>query len=581
IETEELKKLLNKFVNLRILRDKDESGRYELRHDSLAAKIYEKISIVEKEMMEVRQFVENAYNTYEKRGILLNREDLKYLNKYENNLFLPGLLDDFVLKSKNYEKSKSKVVKYITAITAIIFGLSLVFLLIFIYRTSKRNIAVFNASQSIFQVQPIEYRYFKAKKAYLSFKSATTQKGIFNAYFELLENENYKDTLVSFIPILQACDTTIVDIDFSKNGEIIYAYTTDNKVAIWNIDNNEFNIFETSQDSLIAIELASNNKYFATISIDSIAKIRDIEGNFIFSCKVAYHPLNKMDILCFSSSRKNIITLSPDNDFEVYDIAGNLIQKVKKHQDKVNSLAISDNEQFIATASCDCTINIWYYNTIKKQYDIYNTIEEHKDTVWSVNFSKKNQFIVTASADSNALVISVNGGIYDCADDFFTYYWEDHYSKICYAEFSNSEREIILTRYGDEKSKEVDLPDWVYNFYSLQQNFDKNMIYKTADVTGKRHKSEYLFYSAAVNNRFKEISFSKNGELSCVIPYNTTEVWFLHALYYYKIKEFNANKAMFSPDGKYLLIVNQNEMKLIPVNIDNIINMIDSIIEFK
>lgn len=49
---------INHFVNLRILRDRDEYGRYELRHDALAAKIFEKITLVEKELLEIRQFIE-------------------------------------------------------------------------------------------------------------------------------------------------------------------------------------------------------------------------------------------------------------------------------------------------------------------------------------------------------------------------------------------------------------------------------------------------------------------------------------------------------------------------------------------
>ena len=69
ISTEELKDLIERFVTLRILRDKDESGRYELRHDSLATKIYEKISLYEKEILEIRQFIDNAYSNYEKRKV--------------------------------------------------------------------------------------------------------------------------------------------------------------------------------------------------------------------------------------------------------------------------------------------------------------------------------------------------------------------------------------------------------------------------------------------------------------------------------------------------------------------------------
>lgn len=75
-------------VNLRILKDQDDQGRYELRHDSLAAAIYAKISLFEKELIEIRQFIDQAYGTHLKRRALLSVDDLKYIAPYEDRLFL-------------------------------------------------------------------------------------------------------------------------------------------------------------------------------------------------------------------------------------------------------------------------------------------------------------------------------------------------------------------------------------------------------------------------------------------------------------------------------------------------------------
>lgn len=72
VEETALKEMLQTFINLRILRDKDENGKYELRHDSLAAKIYEKITLVEKEILEIRQFIENALQNWKKRKVFLS-----------------------------------------------------------------------------------------------------------------------------------------------------------------------------------------------------------------------------------------------------------------------------------------------------------------------------------------------------------------------------------------------------------------------------------------------------------------------------------------------------------------------------
>ena len=100
IDGEEVREFLRKFVALRILKDKDENGRYELRHDSLALKIFEKITLVEKEIREVRFFIENAWMAYEKRNILLNADDLAYIAPFEDKLFLSEKYNKFISLSK-------------------------------------------------------------------------------------------------------------------------------------------------------------------------------------------------------------------------------------------------------------------------------------------------------------------------------------------------------------------------------------------------------------------------------------------------------------------------------------------------
>jgi hypothetical protein len=101
---------LQKFVNLRILREKDENGKFELRHDSLATKIYEKITVVEKEMLEIYQFLENATLAYEKRKILLSTNDLKYIAPYEDRLFVGKEIENVIeLSKKEHNKIKKRI----------------------------------------------------------------------------------------------------------------------------------------------------------------------------------------------------------------------------------------------------------------------------------------------------------------------------------------------------------------------------------------------------------------------------------------------------------------------------------------
>ncbi|MCX6333494.1 MAG: hypothetical protein NT092_04225 [Bacteroidia bacterium] len=121
IGRETVKELIQRFIKLRILRDKNEDGMYELRHDSLASKIYEKITIVEKELLEVKSFIENAYSNYEKRGLLLKEEDLNYIAPYEDKLFLNEKSVKFIEESKQaIHRARRRRQKFAIAAASII-----------------------------------------------------------------------------------------------------------------------------------------------------------------------------------------------------------------------------------------------------------------------------------------------------------------------------------------------------------------------------------------------------------------------------------------------------------------------------
>jgi hypothetical protein len=123
----ELLKYLANFVDLRILRERDESGHFELRHDALAAKIYEKFTAIEKDIIEVKQFIENAYTAYEKRGKLFTEDDLKYIGPYEDKLFLNRKLKQFLTDSKNFHLRSRRRRRRILAGTVIIIFFILTF----------------------------------------------------------------------------------------------------------------------------------------------------------------------------------------------------------------------------------------------------------------------------------------------------------------------------------------------------------------------------------------------------------------------------------------------------------------------
>jgi hypothetical protein len=102
-----LEEILRHLIDVRIITERNELGYYELRHDAIAARIYERMTAVEKEIIEVKSFLDNSYKIYRKRQVLLTENDLKYIALHENKLILNNELKDFIkLSKKEIQKAR-------------------------------------------------------------------------------------------------------------------------------------------------------------------------------------------------------------------------------------------------------------------------------------------------------------------------------------------------------------------------------------------------------------------------------------------------------------------------------------------
>jgi WD40 repeat protein len=109
VDNDQVLNIVQYFVNVRILREKDENGFYELRHDSLAYRIYERMTLVEKELIEVQQFLRQAFERCQRHRMLLRKEDLEYIFPYEGRLHLEKPVNEFIdLSRKSFERLKKR-----------------------------------------------------------------------------------------------------------------------------------------------------------------------------------------------------------------------------------------------------------------------------------------------------------------------------------------------------------------------------------------------------------------------------------------------------------------------------------------
>jgi outer membrane protein assembly factor BamB len=149
IDSAELSGILQSLVAKRILKDQDDEGRYELRHDSLAQKIFEKISLQEKERLEVEQFLNLSLKEYQKRGTHLSEDDLTYVAPHLRKLNLSKELNQFIELSRKRSNKQRRRRRNRAILGVIILMLSLASVIGFVYSSQQKNRADALAEEAI------------------------------------------------------------------------------------------------------------------------------------------------------------------------------------------------------------------------------------------------------------------------------------------------------------------------------------------------------------------------------------------------------------------------------------------------
>ena len=90
---------------------------------------------------------------------------------------------------------------------------------------------------------------------------------------------------------------------------------------------------------------------------------------------------------------------------------------------------------------------------------------------------------------------------------------------------------------------------------------------KTGNVFPRSKYYDYLFYTSQVYNLFSDLTFSPVSNYSAVVINNYSDTWLFNLRPHFKIAELSGNKPVFSPDGKYLLTIQDNKILLNPIDI--------------
>jgi hypothetical protein len=617
ISEPDLLKYITKLVDLRILRERDDSGHFELRHDALAAKIYEKFTLIEKELLEVSLFVENAFLAFHTRKTYLTRDDLEYLSTYEKRLFLPPRLSNFVSESKDKLQSQQKALKRLTSLVAIIFlviiGAGVQYYLNKKGYAQTRELTALALLQE--KVDPLTGINTAFKVRPNDSLSTVIQGIIFRCFNNLLQEKLTsgdtsipKELLPKSIPV----SGSILSIHMNKTGSYLYGWSDNSEIFTFGVNDSIVRSFR-AENKIVTVEMSPNSSYLAVIYQNSTGEVYTRDGRKLFTFETTVNALMNDRLVRFFPSGKYFLAAVKDNKAVIYDSTGNNLFDLSGHTGRVNSLDISPDGRFVATASCDKSVIIWNFNNNTKQFSPYDTLKRYKDklrdfgqpdsiigpkdTIWSCEFNSTGKYILTTSADSSLSIWNMNGillnegfaygmnsihGIrsywplwwgtrinkFDLRNNYLTGY----YNKICDATFAAHEKAIIASNYSYNNILDGNHPVifrahvLYFDVRSLNSEYDEKS--KNPYIISAQNQTKSDF---AQINRLLDVTSDR--QLFAAVP-DHKEVIYIIASDGYQLDNIHGSFPVFSKNRKYMLYLCDKSIRFLPLNPQEIYNLV-------
>lgn len=261
-----------------------------------------------------------------------------------------------------------------------------------------------------------------------------------------------KDELIQVNKIIAGNHGTIADMRFVGPNLNLIALAT-NSPGLRIIDPKstplEVEIYEGHTDLLNAVDVSIDGQWIVTGSKDNEARLwkynqdsEKFENYAIFKGHVG-----SVSVVALSRTEtvpKFLITGSSDLTIKKWKIPSSKqwtgevhIVKASEytrraHEKDINSLDISPNDEFFATASYDKTGKVWDLDT----GETIGILKGHKRGLWDIKFSVNDKVLVTGSGDKTIKLWSLQDFL--CLKTF-----EGHTNSVQRVEFMNDGKQVI------------------------------------------------------------------------------------------------------------------------------------------
>ncbi|MCK4700766.1 MAG: hypothetical protein KAT38_10540, partial [Bacteroidales bacterium] len=378
-----------------------------------------------------------------------------------------------------------------------------------------------------------------------------SKKAIMDAFYSLHERHpEAQNKIFDFSP----CATNIISARFSKDGNFIYGWLENNQVKVWNNFGHEILTATADSSAILDVLLSVDNEYIGILLSSEKIKVYSLKGAFLFEVNTTINKINNKYLFDFTMRDEYLLAVVDGNVVNLYDSNGHLFQMLENHNPGINALDISPDERFIATASSDKNVYIWYFNHKTGHFSLYDSITGHKDVVRSCNFNNSSDYILTSSDDSTVGIWNLVGErieykytikprmpwIYE--DDYIQYIM----GKECDAVLSKDQKSIRVTVYHETNSGYPEYRYYVMHDRSSNYNliWTNKYVDESMDNFEIMPPKEYQYLVPSPNDKYIATVVAGSGITNLVAPDLV------------QILQFKGVQPDFSTDSKYLLCIN-------------------------